>query len=58
MLSQNWELHQNGVRLPVVFVAKKDAIAYAEENLQGEYVLVFDHHLRGATETVRQVGQK
>jgi len=44
MYVQNYELEQDGKRLPIVFIKKQDAIDYAEENLQGDYVLIFDHH--------------
>lgn len=57
MLSKHWALEQAGTELPVVFVTMRDAIAYAEENLQGEYLLVKHHFLEGISKRARRVGQ-
>ena len=51
MVSQCWYLEEKGTRLPIVFVTRREAVQYADENLEGEYVLVFDHHLRGEKKT-------
>lgn len=58
MYVQNYQLEQNGETLPIIFIKKRDAIEYAEENLQGEYVLVFSHHLRGEKKTPMVVESK
>jgi hypothetical protein len=40
--STTWELSQNESKLPIIFVKRKDAVQYANENLVGEYLLVKD----------------
>lgn len=57
MLSKHWRVEQAGIELPVVFITMRDAIAYAEENLQGEYLVVKHHFLDGITKRPRRVGQ-
>lgn len=59
MYSQTWHLEQNGRRLDkVIFVLKRDAIEYADENLEGEYELVKEHHLKGETRQLMKTKQK
>ena len=57
MLSKHWSLEQNGTELPVVFITMREAIAYAEENLQGEYLVVKHHHLQGITKRPKMVAK-
>jgi len=48
--AQTWHLEQCGRRLDkVIFVLKRDAIEYAENNLEGRYELVKEHYLMGET---------
>lgn len=47
MLSKCWLIEQGGVQLPVVFVTMRDAVEYANQNLEGEYILIKDHFLEG-----------
>lgn len=54
MLSKCWNIEQGGVELPVVFTTKRDAIAYADQNLAGEYLLVRSHFLEGVTKEARR----
>lgn len=49
MLSKSWHLEQNNAQLPVVFVTMREAVEYANENLQGEYLVVKEHYLEGVT---------
>jgi len=61
MYSQTWHLEQNGRRLDkVIFVLKRDAIEYADENLEpGKYELVKEHYLMGETrQTMETKGGK
>jgi len=57
MLSKHWAVEQAGTELPVVFLTMREAIAYAEQNLEGEYLVVKHHFLDGITKRPRRVGQ-
>jgi len=49
-----WYLEQDAQRLPITFIAKRDAIDYANSNLWGQYVLIKEHELHGETRETRE----
>ncbi len=50
-----WALQVEDTELPIVFVKRKEAIAFAEENLVGSYKLVRHDQFVGPTTKVYTV---
>jgi hypothetical protein len=44
-----WQIRQDGIILPVIFVRKKDAVQYASDNNISDYELVRDDMFNGTS---------